>query len=142
MTPAHPPLPTAWNFPFQPDAGSHTSILMSESLVGVNVAATRQNAGSAAIGPPPARPPPAAPRPAGGVKAPAGTACAIVIVASPRASETRPSHAVVSVGAPARATTVAGTATARPAAKAVATANRIGFPPLAEFENALIYRPW
>ena len=38
----------AWNFPFQPDAGSHTSILISESLVGVSVAATRQNSGSLA----------------------------------------------------------------------------------------------
>ena len=46
MVPAHPPLPTAWNFPFQPDAGSQTSILMSESPDGVSVAATRQNAGS------------------------------------------------------------------------------------------------
>ena len=48
MLPAHPPLPTAWNFPFHPDAGSQTSILMSESLDGVSVAATRQNAGSVA----------------------------------------------------------------------------------------------
>jgi hypothetical protein len=31
-------------------SGSHTSILMSESLDGVNVAATLQNAGSAAYG--------------------------------------------------------------------------------------------
>ena len=29
--PLNAPLPTAWNLPFQPDAGSHTSILMSES---------------------------------------------------------------------------------------------------------------
>src|SRR2546428_811744 len=46
MTPAQPPLPTAWNFPFQATAGSHTSILMSESDDGVSVAATRQNAGN------------------------------------------------------------------------------------------------
>jgi hypothetical protein len=38
-------LPTAWNLPFQPDAGSHTSILMSESLDGLLVIATRQKAG-------------------------------------------------------------------------------------------------
>ena len=44
--PAHPPLPTAWNLPFHPPVGSHTSILISESLVGFNVAATRQNDGS------------------------------------------------------------------------------------------------
>src|SRR5678816_4946504 len=78
MVPAHPPLPTAWNFPFH-FAGSHTSILMSESLDGISVAATRQNAGSDAYtrdtcgGAPPCR---AAP---GGVNAPAATSCAIVI---------------------------------------------------------------
>src|SRR5690349_5526020 len=57
MLPVQPPLPTAWKRPFQPvlptapsarGSGSHTSILMSESLVGVSVAATRQNAGAAA----------------------------------------------------------------------------------------------
>src|SRR5690348_176500 len=57
MLPVQPPLPTAWKRPFQaglPDApsargnGSHTSILISESRDGVSVAATRQNAGSAA----------------------------------------------------------------------------------------------
>src|SRR5262245_3970518 len=46
MFPAQPPLPTAWNFPFQASAGSQTSILMSESDEGVSVAATRQKAGS------------------------------------------------------------------------------------------------
>jgi hypothetical protein len=44
-------LPTAWNLPFHVAlSGSHTSILMSESFDGVNVAATLQNAGSAAYG--------------------------------------------------------------------------------------------
>ena len=43
--PAQPPLPTAWNLPFQSAAGSQTSTLMSESLVGLSVAATRQNSG-------------------------------------------------------------------------------------------------
>ena len=38
IAPAHPPLPTAWNLPFQPDAGIQTSILMSESLDGFSVA--------------------------------------------------------------------------------------------------------
>lgn len=47
MVPAQPPLPTAWNFRFQPADGSQTSILMSESLDGVRVAATRQNSGRA-----------------------------------------------------------------------------------------------
>ena len=50
MTPAHAPLPTAWNFPFQSTTGSQTSILISESLVGFSVALTRQNAGSVAKG--------------------------------------------------------------------------------------------
>src|SRR3954465_4658296 len=42
MTPAHPPLPTAWNLPFQFSAGSQTSTAMSESADGFSVAATRQ----------------------------------------------------------------------------------------------------
>src|SRR5207302_2509986 len=46
MAPDQPPFPTAWNLPFQPEAGIHTSILISESFVGATVAATRQNAGS------------------------------------------------------------------------------------------------
>src|SRR5688572_19276934 len=46
MVPAQPPLPTAWNLPFHATAGSQTSILMSESEVGVSVAATRQKAGN------------------------------------------------------------------------------------------------
>src|SRR3990172_2860048 len=46
MAPLQPPLPTAMNFPFQPDVGIQTSILMSESLDGLSVAATLQNAGS------------------------------------------------------------------------------------------------
>src|SRR5687768_9064205 len=46
MLPAHPPLPTPRNFPFQPCAGIQTPILLSESRVGVSVAATRQNANS------------------------------------------------------------------------------------------------
>src|SRR5882672_12141314 len=101
MVPAHPPLPTAWNLPFHVVlSGSQTSILMSESLVGVSVAVTRQNDGSMAYGlfwlpPRPAPPrPAAAPRPparapgapsraagagaAGGVNAPAATVCAEV----------------------------------------------------------------
>src|SRR5262245_18955829 len=46
MTPAHPPPPTNRNFPFHV-SGSHTSKAISESGVGFNVAATRQNAGTA-----------------------------------------------------------------------------------------------
>ena len=51
IAPLNAPLPTAWNLPFHPDAGNQTSILMSESLVGFSVAATRQNAGSAVKSP-------------------------------------------------------------------------------------------
>src|SRR5512138_1587116 len=58
MLPAHAPLPTACSFVFQLAAGSQTSILMSESLEGVSVAATRQNGGRVAktLLPRPARP--------------------------------------------------------------------------------------
>ena len=46
MTPAAPPLPVPRNLPFHaPVGGSHTSIWMCDSGVGVSVAATRQNAG-------------------------------------------------------------------------------------------------
>src|SRR5262245_49552115 len=91
MTPAQPPFPTAWNFPFQPDAGNHTSILMSESLVGASVAATRQNAGRSLNGFAP-RPPPARPSAAGGVNAPGATDCEDVIVACGSDSDFRLSH--------------------------------------------------
>src|SRR5580704_10190244 len=45
MEPAKPPLPCPWNLPFQPLAGSQTSILISESEVGVESTAILQNAG-------------------------------------------------------------------------------------------------
>src|SRR5882724_1014558 len=78
MLPAHAPLPTASNLPFHPppppaNVGSQISILMSESLEGVSVAATRQNGGSAAKGFPP-RPP----RGFGGLNCPAPTVWASV----------------------------------------------------------------
>src|SRR5438552_7224197 len=73
MLPAHAPLPTASSLPFHPDTGSHTSILMSESLDGVRVAATRQNEGNAANGLAP-RPP----RGFGGMNCPGPTVCASV----------------------------------------------------------------
>src|SRR2546428_9107913 len=72
MVPAHPPLPTASNLPFQPDAGSQISVLISESLLGVRVAVMRQNAGRLANGFA-AAPPRADPGPAGGTNAPAAT---------------------------------------------------------------------
>ena len=74
MNPAQPPLPTDWSLPFHPEKGSQTSILISESLEGLSVAATRQNAGSLpyaaagdSLGP-------------GGINSPAPTLCAEVIV--------------------------------------------------------------
>src|SRR5712691_10752933 len=87
IVPAHPPLPTACNLPFQPEAGSQTSILMSESLVGFRVAATRQNAGNAlnvwaAVGPP---------RP-GAAKAPDPTTWASVMVVFGSVNDATPSH--------------------------------------------------
>src|SRR5690349_5016790 len=94
MTPAQPPFPTAWNLPFQPEAGNQTSILISESLVGFNVASTRQKEGRSLY--------PAfgfGPRPPGSVKAPASTACAKVIVVFGRASEVRLSQVAASPGA-------------------------------------------
>src|SRR5262245_57999262 len=77
MFPFQPPLPTASNLPFQfAVAGIHTSIFMSDSVVGFSVAAIRQNAGRSAYCAPPPRPPPPA-----GVNAPAATLCADPIVA-------------------------------------------------------------
>src|SRR5262245_56029539 len=104
MEPAQPPLPTARSFPFHvtgracPPAasaaaaaaaaslagagsGSHTSILMFESLDGLSVAAIRQNAGrliSVALN--------------GVVNDPAGTLCAIAIVVFGSESDVRLSH--------------------------------------------------
>src|SRR5579862_3682570 len=86
MTPAQPPLPTAWNLPFHPLAGSQTSILMSESLVGVSVAATRQNSPSALYG--------FRPRggPSGGWNVPAATTSTLVMAVSLSASLARLAH--------------------------------------------------
>src|SRR5687768_7705344 len=92
MLPFHPPLPTVRNLPFQ-FAGSHSSILMSDSLVGASVAATRQNAGRSAIGAPP-RPP----RP-GAVNVPAATGCAIVMVTLGSFADDRLSHVAAAAGA-------------------------------------------
>src|SRR5450432_153990 len=49
MLPAQPPFPTATNFPFQPSAGSHSSISIWESEDGASTANTRQWAGLATI---------------------------------------------------------------------------------------------
>src|SRR5919201_6145864 len=76
MMPLHPPLPTASNLPFHPDAGIHTSILMSESADGESVAVTRQNAGSVATAAGGGAPGPDV----GSVSFPASTASALEIV--------------------------------------------------------------
>src|ERR1051326_691680 len=83
MAPDHPPLPTPINLPFQFCPGNQTSILISESDVGLTTAATRQNAGkrsNAAC---------CAGERFGRVKAPAATVSALVIVASASASVER-----------------------------------------------------
>src|SRR5437667_11506996 len=87
MAPFHAPLPTAWYFVFQLSAGSQTSILISESLDGFAVSATRQNAGRSAnaLPPLPVRPP-------GCVKVPAATSCTDSTVASGSDSDFRLSH--------------------------------------------------
>src|SRR5579871_3381986 len=81
-----PAVPTPSNSPFQPVAGNHNSILMSESLLGLNVAVTRQNAGRLLSAAAAASPPPA------GLNAPAATDWADVIVAFFSETEAKPSH--------------------------------------------------
>ena len=95
IEPAHPPFPTAWYFPFHPDAGSHTSTLISESGVGLIVAATRQKAGSVAY----ACPPSPEVGEVGGENAPATTGCAMVMVVSDSFNADRPSHEPAAVNA-------------------------------------------
>src|SRR5260221_5549930 len=74
------------NLPFQPSAGIHTSILISESELGRTVAATRQKAGSCrnAVCCPGLR--------LGSVKAPAATASVLSMVVAGRESADRPSQ--------------------------------------------------
>src|SRR5665213_3067151 len=97
MLPAHAPLPTACSLPFHPEpaapepcaeAGSHTSILSSESFDGVSVAATRQNAGSFANGFTTTRPP----RAGGAGNCPAATVCASVTATCGSENVDRLSH--------------------------------------------------
>src|SRR5437867_3082278 len=86
---------------------------IEESDVGFKVAVTRQNAGTvngagggaAAPRPPPPRPPPAGAAgagagPAGGVKIPAGTDSAIVMVVLGSETDFRPAHGVAASTAP------------------------------------------
>src|SRR2546428_703140 len=78
--PAMTPLPTCSNFPFQPESGIQISALMSESVDGLIVAATRQNAGRSAKACAAPGPPPRPAGAAGGTNCPAATGCADVMV--------------------------------------------------------------
>src|SRR5580700_7999542 len=101
MVPFQPPLPIAWKSLFQPDAGSQTSILMSESDDGASVAMTRQNSGTLLKGAGLPKGPPGGPAgPAGGVKAPAATLCAELMVTLGRLTLERVSQVEPPVGAP------------------------------------------
>src|SRR5579862_140411 len=95
MKPAQPPLPTDWSLPFQPETGSQTSILMSESLEGLNVAATRQNSGSLLYGDAAAA---CEPLGSGGVNSPADTVCAEVMVAFGCERVVKPSQEAAAAG--------------------------------------------
>src|SRR5437763_846460 len=106
MLPAHAPLPTASSLPFHPEAGSQTSILMSESLDGVSVAATRQNTGS-----PPKAVRPLAPRP-GATNVPAPTVCANVIATGGCDNADRLSQVAPIAGAAIRTNAIASFMTA------------------------------
>src|SRR5437867_3646458 len=88
MEPANPPLPTPWNLPFQPEAGSQTSSLISESLDGFSTSETRQNAAVTSIG-----------RLSGGVNEPAATDCALEMAALGNATLARSSHVAAKAAA-------------------------------------------
>ena len=101
MTPAQPPFPTDWSLLFHPDAGSQTSILISESLEGVRVAVTRQNEGRWAKGEAEGCAAGSARTATGGVKAPAATSAADVICVCGSERWDRLSHdAAIAVEAP------------------------------------------
>src|ERR1700738_2870909 len=96
MIPWNPPPPVPRNRPFHVVSGSHTSILIEESDVGVSVAVTRQNAGSPVIV-------------CGGLelgttKAPVVWSMADVIVVCSRATDCRLVHGVAIAGVLAIAT--------------------------------------
>src|ERR1700742_4981730 len=98
IDPAQPPLPTAWNLPFQSVAGSQASVSICESGEGVRTMATRQYAGSIRAGAAP-RPPGAGaalPRPGGcgGRNGPAGTDSTVVKVTLGSVSDLRFSQGV------------------------------------------------
>src|SRR5580692_1211152 len=104
MEPAQPPLPTPSYLPFQPEVGSQTSILISESADGFKVAARRQNSGrfwNAAL------------LPCGSLNPPAGTTWAVVMVVSGKDNEARLSHVAAMPGAAVRLATATKTACRR-----------------------------
>src|SRR5690348_728180 len=90
MAPPQPPLPMASSLPFQPDSGSQNSALMSESVLGVRLAAIRQKAGSLSNG---TAPPPGGRKvPSGSLNAPASTDLASSMWTVGVLSVCRPSH--------------------------------------------------
>src|SRR5579883_154929 len=96
MTPWNPPPPVPRNRPFHVVSGSHTSILMAESEVGVSVAVTRQNGGSwvkvcGGLDP-------------GTTNVPLVLSAAEVMVACSRLRDSRLVHGVASAGVEAMAT--------------------------------------
>src|SRR4030042_1028474 len=98
MLPAHTPLPMPTSLPFQFSAGIQTSILISESGVGVSVAVTRQKAGAfLKTASPPG--PPIIGMPTGGVNWPAATRDAEVIFPSGSSSDARVSQVAGGAGA-------------------------------------------
>src|SRR5580658_8222495 len=76
--PANPPLPMPCSLPFQPASGIHTSILISESAVGLAMTTTRQNAGTPLYGAVRSRLPEG---PGGPANPPASTTSAKMVVA-------------------------------------------------------------
>src|SRR5215472_1495433 len=90
IDPAYPPTPIPSSLPFHPETGSQTSILMSESEVGLASATTRQNAGrllyKRASSPPLFGV-------GGPLNVPAATVCASVIVVLGIFAAVRRSHA-------------------------------------------------
>src|SRR6188472_3155596 len=105
MVPPAPPLPVPRNLPFQA-AGIQSSTLMSDSAVGLIVAATRQKAGTSV-----------SVVPAGVTKLPAGTSSAFVNVVSATAVP------AISAQLTTRGWTVEGASSEPPPQAATRTAN-------------------
>src|SRR6201988_3198687 len=96
IDPVQPPFPFASYLWFQPEAGIHSSILISESELGFTVNATRQNAGTSLNDA--ALPFPFAPPPPPAENAPAATDSAAVMVVLGSASELRLSQVAAASG--------------------------------------------